>query len=171
MAALDRPSGPAGAAGRWDWGTAQTVCLREARRILGPEQAEDVVQEAMLRAWRKRTSCRDPAAPLPWMLQITRNEALRVRARMARRDEVGLEALVAEPALESELEPLAEQLDLRSALARMEAEDRVLLQLRYREDLTQPMAAAVLGLPEGTVKVRLHRLRKQLRQRLEQGSK
>lgn len=45
-------------------------------------------------------------------------------------------------------------------------EDRRLLQLRYVADLTQSAVAEQLGMPEGTTKVRLHRLRKRLRHRL-----
>jgi RNA polymerase sigma-70 factor (ECF subfamily) len=41
--------------------------------------------------------------------------------------------------------------------------ERVLLALRYEEDLTQPAIAARLGIPEGTVKVQLHRARVKLR--------
>jgi RNA polymerase sigma-70 factor, ECF subfamily len=47
----------------------------------------------------------------------------------------------------------------RAALAELGPDDRSLLKMRYGEDLTQPAVADALGLPEGTVKVRLHRLR------------
>jgi RNA polymerase sigma-70 factor (ECF subfamily) len=42
-------------------------------------------------------------------------------------------------------------------------EERRLIDLRYKDDLAQPAIARVLGVPEGTVKVRLHRLRQRLR--------
>src|SRR2546430_15511368 len=70
----------------WQWDSARERCLREARRILGNrDDAEEAVQEALIRAWRKRAACRTPAAPLPWLLQITRNEAMRLPARRSRR--------------------------------------------------------------------------------------
>jgi RNA polymerase sigma-70 factor (ECF subfamily) len=50
-------------------------------------------------------------------------------------------------------------------LAPLDLADQRLLRLRYLEDLTQPQIAQVLGMAEGTVKVRLHRLRRLLRER------
>ena len=56
-----------------------------------------------------------------------------------------------------------ESADLHAALARLSERDRTLLEMRYQEDLTQAMIARRLGIPEGTVKVRLHRARNKLR--------
>lgn len=53
--------------------------------------------------------------------------------------------------------------DLHAALERMSERDREILELRYEEDLTHPVIARRLGIPEGTVKVRLHRAREKLR--------
>lgn len=125
-------------------------------------EAEDAVQNAFLRAWRNSHSCRTPEAPLPWLLQITRNEALRIvrqNARIRAPQELGAEPLEEDPGMAS----AAGRVDLDRALADLSQDDRRLLQLRYHDDLTQPAVAAVLGIPEGTVKVRLHRLRSQLR--------
>lgn len=133
--------------------------------LLDPQDAEDAVQEAMARAWRKRHRCRRPEAPLPWLLQITRNEALRLLARR-REDPRLVEIELAEPhhdAGDLSGDRLLVRVDVRRALSRLPAEDRGLAHLRYGEDLAQSRIAAVLDLPEGTVKVRLHRLRNKLR--------
>lgn len=61
------------------------------------------------------------------------------------------------------------RLDVRSALRRLSTEDRVLLALRYDGDLTQEHVAKLMGMPEGTVKVRLHRLRARLSTQLTNG--
>ena len=53
--------------------------------------------------------------------------------------------------------------DLHAALERLSERDRRLLEMRYEEDLTQGTIARRLGIPEGTVKVRLHRARAKLR--------
>jgi len=66
------------------------------------------------------------------------------------------------------LEELVSQSDTREALARLSETERELLLLRYGEDLSQPEVARRLDIPEGTVKVRLHRVRKRLRQALEE---
>ena len=53
--------------------------------------------------------------------------------------------------------------DLHAALDLLGERDRRLLEMKYEEDLTQGMIARRLGIPEGTVKVRLHRAREKLR--------
>ena len=152
----------------WPWGSARQRCLREAWRILGNrDDAEEAVQEALIRAWRKRAACRTPAAPLPWLLQITRNEAMRLAARRSRRQ--ASEIPEAEPeavpgaALETPLDRALMSVATEQALSALGEDERRLLRLRYEEDLTQGQVAAALGVPEGTVKVRLHRVRARLR--------
>lgn len=153
---------------RWDWAEARNRCLREARRILGNrDDAEEAVQEAFMRAWRKRGACRTPWAPLPWLLQITRNESMRLAVRRSRREasevhEAEPEAVPA-PAAETVLDQTLTSLATEQALSTLAEDERRLLELRYQHDLTQGQVAAALGVPEGTVKVRLHRVRARLR--------
>lgn len=147
-------------------------CEREAQRVLRNQQdAEDAVQEAMARAWRNRERCRSPDRPLPWLLQITRNEALRVRTRRGSGpDEVEIElAEGRESHGDLGTDRLATNMDVRRALSRLPSRDRGLAYLRYDEDLPQHHIAKVLDIPEGTVKVRLHRLRQKLRTDLKEG--
>jgi RNA polymerase sigma-70 factor, ECF subfamily len=56
-----------------------------------------------------------------------------------------------------------ERADLHAALKCLDERDRKLLMLRYGEDMTQAAIAQLLEIPEGTVKVRLHRARDKLR--------
>lgn len=122
-----------------------------------------------MRAWRMRERCRSTEAPLPWLLAITRNEALRLREARGRRAEV--ELTHDEPAGEAGEPPddaVVRRLAVQEALRELPDEDRVMLELRYRRDLTQAAVAKRLDMPEGTVKVRLHRLRHQLRSILEE---
>ena len=155
--------------GLWEWSAARQRCLREARRILGNrDDAEEAVQEAFVRAWRKRSACRTPAAPLPWLVQITRNEAMRLAARRSRRQaseipEAEPEAAPSGPAVDAELDQTLTSVATEQALSVLGEDERRLLRLRYEEDLTQGQVAAALGVPEGTVKVRLHRVRARLR--------
>ena len=154
----------------WDWDVLRARCEREARRLLPDRQdAEDAVQEAMARAWRNREHCRCAERPLPWLLQITRNESLRVLQRRKtglHEVEIG-HADAREAPGELGSDRLAMNMDVRRALSRLPSGDRGLAYLRYDEDLPQKRIAVLLDMPEGTVKVRLHRLRQKLRMDLE----
>ena len=150
----------------WDWPAARERCLREAQRYTrSPAEAEDIVQEALLRAWKTRGSLRNTAYPIPWLLQITRNEALRSLSRRGRDRERSV--LVAEP----EGQPVADEwtetaalrLDVRAALSQLGEDDRAIVKLRYDAELTHSVIADLMNIPVGTCKVRLHRLRKRLR--------
>lgn len=151
----------------WDWAALRSRCLREARRLLpGAEaEAEEAVQEALIRAWTRRHACRSPDAPLPWLLEITRNESRRLLARRARRPHPAeSDSTPSEQEVEDEqLVSTTTRVTVEQALAQLEDTDRRVLRLRYGDDLTQAEVARRLGLPEGTVKVRLHRARGRLR--------
>ena len=118
----------------------------------------------MIRAWRNRDSCRTPATPLPWLVQITRNEALRMAARRQRRQACEVPEWSPDMhAADSGLDRMIDTVATEQAMKVLQPEERRLIQLRYVEDLTQGQVAARLGVPEGTVKVRLHRARARLR--------
>jgi RNA polymerase sigma-70 factor (ECF subfamily) len=127
-----------------------------------PEAADEAAQEAMTRAWRQRGSCHNPAAPGPWVAQIARNEALRLwqseQRRQARSGDVEEEPMAGEP-LEDQL---IRRVSVHQALESLTDEERQLVRLRYESDLAHPAIAKMLDMPEGTVKVRLHRIRKRL---------
>src|SRR5689334_15526904 len=158
--------------GSWDWPHARARCLRLAQQLLRhPEDAEEAVQEAMIRAWRARDDCRAPAARTAWLLQITRREAFRVAERRRRlRDREQLDSQDGElvSIRQCELDGVESKVSFDQALRLLQPHDRDLVRLRYAEDLTQEQLAARLALPEGTVKVRLHRARERLRKALEE---
>jgi RNA polymerase sigma-70 factor (ECF subfamily) len=155
---------------RSDWLALRQYCLTEALRVLRHrEDAEEAAQEALLRAWRHRASRRS-AAWLPWVRTIARNEALRVAARRsqhAQREVHGRDESDEERAA-SELDDVMDAVSLSAILSPLRKEERDLLRLRYEEDLTNLEIARRLGMPEGTVKVRLHRLRGRLKAGLEE---
>lgn len=151
----------------------RAAATREARRyLLASHDIDDVVQEALMRAWRRRESCVGEDR-LPWMRQIARNEALRLLERRRSRserellDDEKVLSNVPDEEAEEEREELLLRLHVDQVVRRFPIDDRRLLALRYMEDLSQPEVARMLGIPEGTVKVRLHRLRRRLRKELE----
>ncbi len=126
-----------------------------------PSEAEDIAQDALLRAWRRRGTLRDGTRRAEWLATIVRNEAFRQRARI--RPEPISTIEIMEGADDERVLATVERADLHAALERLDETDRSLLMLRYSEDLTQAAIARRLGIPEGTVKVRLHRARDKLR--------
>lgn len=135
-----------------------------ARRHTGSDaDPEDIAQEALFRAWRHRDSLKSHAALRPWLEQIVRNEVIRAHARQGEGVELENAAL---PAQSDQSEEVALRIDLDRELAKLDPHERTLIRMRYVEDLTQPDIAARLRLPEGTVKVQLHRARQKLRRAL-----
>ena len=115
----------------------------------------------MLRAWRRRSTLRDGDRRNQWLATIVRNEAFRLHARV-RPDPIA-EIESQEGAEDERVVATVERADLHAALDRLDDVTASCCDLRYDEDLTQAAIARRLGIPEGTVKVRLHRARHKLR--------
>lgn len=127
--------------------------------------AEDVVQEAMLRAWKSFDALEDVERAKPWFLTIVRREFARSfeRKRLPLAD---LDALVA-----AEADVLAaeddEQLEaMRQAIFRLDDEYREPLVLQVMMGYSTKEIAAMMGLQQGAVLTRLFRARARLRQQL-----
>ncbi|MBC7679855.1 MAG: RNA polymerase sigma factor SigM [Pseudorhodobacter sp.] len=133
-----------------------------ALRTLGePEEAADAVQDACLSAYRAAASFRGDARVTTWLHRIVVNACLdRVRRRAARPTVPLPEQLPAEPR-----DRLAERetvLDVGRALALLPVEQRTAIVLVDLEGMSVEQAAAVLGVPSGTVKSRCSRGRARL---------
>lgn len=144
---------------------------RMLARVLGnPADAEEVAQEALLRAWRGLPNYRAEARFSTWLYRIALNEANRRLAREARRPAVPLQDELVDPragppavAESAELEA-----QLERCLAELPPQYRAAVVLRDVEGLTNDEAAGVLGLGIRNFKSRLHRGRMALRRRLEE---
>jgi RNA polymerase sigma-70 factor (ECF subfamily) len=117
--------------------------------------AEDVTQEAFLRAFRFLSTFRGDAKFTSWLFRIARNCAMdAIRARS-----VQLDKAEREPARPGPTDPQA-RLELQTALAAVSEEHREPFLLIEVFGLSYQEAADVLGVRVGTVKSRMHRARK-----------
>ena len=119
----------------------------------------DAVQDALLVAWQRLPQLRNPGLFQAWFRSIVLRAALRTARRTRRIVELDLE--VAAP-----IDQLDRALDLRTlgrALARLDSKDRVLLTLHHYWELPVAETARLLGVPEGTVKSRVHHALHRLR--------
>jgi RNA polymerase sigma factor (sigma-70 family) len=121
--------------------------------------AEDAVQEAALLAWDRRRTLRDGNAFDGWFTRILVNVCRDELRRRARRPRV----ITIDPPVGAGASPSAHDVDLAPALSRLTPDEQGLLALRYGRELTVPEIADLLGIPEGTVKSRLHSTLQHLR--------
>lgn len=143
-------------------------------RVVGNvADAEDVVQETFLKAWRALPGFRGEARFSTWLYRIAMNEANRRLAWAAQRATLPIDDVVLEvPDLREGPAALAEAAEVEEQLERSIAElpphYRAAVVLRDVEGLTNEEAAEVLGLDVRNFKSRLHRGRMAIRRRLEE---
>ncbi len=147
------------------------------RTTADPGRAQDAVQETLLRAWRHPTAL-DPGRgdPRPWLLRTLRNVLIdEWRARSARPellsdDPVGAESGRApgEHTVADHAEAAVQAWTVGAALDRLSAQHRAVLVECYYRGRTVSEAAAILSVPPGTVKSRVHYALRALRLALEE---
>lgn len=159
---------------------AQEAAFRFSLLVCGhSDDAEDVMQDALLKTFRYVHRIRDPEAFRTWLYRTVQNAC-----RMKRRRRSGEPArLVSVEQGDGDDEPLAvvdpgrgpDELAgnarlgerLQTALQRLPPTHRIVIVLREVEGLSTREVAAVMGISEANVKTRLHRARVMLRRQLE----
>lgn len=133
---------------------------RLARAIVGADDADDVTQNALVAAWRGLPRLRNTDGVRTWLHAIVVNAArdwLRARKRLPRAITVIDDAGARQPGRDADFAAaMAEHDRLDRAFAALSVNHRAVLALHYTLDLSVPEMAAVLGIPEGTVKSRVH---------------
>lgn len=131
--------------------------LSYALRLTGGDRgrSEDIVQETLLRAWRHPQALDPDRGPVrSWLFTVARNVAVDAhRARRARPTEVGDEPLALVPAAD-EIEKALDSWLVADAMASLSSDHRAVLVETYYLGRSVAEAAAVLGIPAGTVKSR-----------------
>jgi RNA polymerase sigma-70 factor (ECF subfamily) len=139
------------------------------RKTLPPDDVEDVLQETFLAVWKNAGTYQPRGTPAAWLWVIARNQA----ALLLRKQGPATQALPDEARLEEDrpasdpAEAVATRTDLdvaaAAALGPPGCPDREVWRLRYEEDRPVAEVAELMGVPEGTVKSRVHRARRLLR--------
>ncbi|MGE5334916.1 MAG: RNA polymerase sigma factor [Nitrososphaerota archaeon] len=150
-----------------------TAILRVAAALVGPADAEDAAQEAIMRGWQAWPTLRDTAAVRSWLLRITVNVC-----RDWQRGRFGTRRRLTEPLTDDEMIPLAllggdpgasdhaNAIDLRGAIDTLDEDLRLVVVLRYYSGMDATEVGAILGIPPATVRTRLRRALRVLRGRL-----
>jgi RNA polymerase sigma-70 factor, ECF subfamily len=132
-----------------------------ARRVLGDEGlAQDVVQDVFVGLWDHPERFDQSRGSLRTLLLTQAHgrsvDIIRTReARKRREDRVAAEPEMPQPEVDAEFLGIAQAEAVREALLALPDAERRVLQLTYFEGHTYRAAAAILGLPEGTVKGRI----------------
>jgi RNA polymerase sigma-70 factor (ECF subfamily) len=154
------------------------VVVRVAARIVGREEAEDVSQDAFLRAFHRLPRFRADASFRAWLLQIAHNAAIDHLRRVgaARTEDLEVETeggrtfekplASRSPTPEQETERGERRAEIEEVVCRLQPAYRELIVLRHSHDLSYDEIAEVTGLPLGTVKNRIFRAREAMRELL-----
>ena len=143
----------------------RAVVVRVAAAIVGSDDAEDVSQDAFLRAFHRLERFRGDAPFRSWLLRIAHNAAL---DHVARRRAEPVDPQTFDTSQPSAARSPAERLEVRERIERLERklhglsyEHRVVLVLRDAEGFSYEAIADITESPLGTVKGRLHRARRE----------
>lgn len=165
------------AAGLGDATAFETLYRRHSRRVFAvvfrlaggqTARAEDLVQEAFIRAWQALPAFRFESAFSTWLHRLAVNTALmQIRSRAGAEDsETDDSALAVMPTQDTAGLRTRERLDLERAVATLPERARAVLVLHDIEGWKHEEIAVELGMAVGSSKAQLHRARKLLRQRL-----
>jgi RNA polymerase sigma factor (sigma-70 family) len=151
----------------------QGIALRVAYLVVrDPAEAEDVTQDAFVKAYRSLERFRAEAAFRPWLLRIVRNEALNRMRGTKRREKLALQATNdpvsggAAPSPEAEVMSEEERGRLLALIEDLPEQFGSVIVHRYLLDLSVEETSKILGLPPGTVKSRCSRALERLRRGL-----
>ena len=147
----------------------QAMSLAVAASVLrDPAGAEDAVQEAYLRAYRRLRDLEEPAAFPGWLRRIVITAALNLR-RVRRVTLLDLDDVVSTPVLDETEKRWsdAQRHRLAAALLTLSAEERRICDRRYHGGWSLARLAAAAGMTETTMRKRLQRIRNRLRQYIE----
>jgi RNA polymerase sigma factor (sigma-70 family) len=139
---------------------------RLATAMVGPDEARDVAQEALVAAWCELPKLRQTERFESWLRSIVMNRARNVLRGRRRRPTVSLIEERTAHLLDEPIVAAQRRLEIEGAFEGIVAEQREVLTLHYLLDLPLREVATVVGVPEGTAKSRLNAGLRALRARI-----
>lgn len=137
-----------------------------ARRMIGPEEADDVTQDVFVRAWRKLALFRGDAQFGTWLYRLAVNVILGKRGTVAKYRDRHEDADIADLPIAARSVRPDMKMDMESALETLPKGARQVFVLHDVEGYTHEEIAEMLDVTAGTSKSQLHRARMTLRQHL-----
>ncbi|MCY4165689.1 MAG: RNA polymerase sigma factor [Gammaproteobacteria bacterium] len=132
-------------------------------------EADDLAQEAFVRAWTRLGSLKDAKRFSSWLMKIAYNEFLQSRRSSDRRNRIMERYALERKALESAAteEAPAHDLELRQALSLLSEKERAAVVLNYAYGYSHGEVSELTGIPLGTVKSLIHRGGLKVRERFD----
>jgi len=135
----------------------EKLLYRIARSYLNDDQeAEDAVQDALIKAWEKRKTLRNIHQFQPWISRILSNRCKDILRKRKRWSFFPLE----EDTVQVEMQETENA--VLEAMKKLKPELRIIITLHYVDGYSIQEMTEALGIPEGTVKTRMRSARKQL---------
>jgi RNA polymerase sigma-70 factor (ECF subfamily) len=145
-------------------GRVYAICLR---MVKDRTQAEDLVQEAFVRAWQKLNTFRGDSAFTTWLHRLTVNLTLTYLRNQKRRTDKVMSTDDLTPFEKPVREKKSgEKMDLEDAIASLPEKARQVFVLHEVEGYRHEEIAHMMGIASGTTKAQLHRARRMLREAL-----
>lgn len=143
--------------------------LRFVRRRVNRTNAEDVVGDVMLVAWRRLDDVpTDVSDARAWLFGVARKTLQNARRREDRHDAIAVRLAELLPLADAGADPdlVSHRVDIAAAWPRLSASDQEAIALSVLDELSAPEAAAVLGITAVAFRLRLSRARRSLRRHL-----
>ena len=150
--------------GRAEGSTSEHRAILDAIAARNPDEAEDLVHDALVKAYERQSTFRTGANVRNWLMSILHNahiDRLRQRRSQERRHDAAAE--IAETSIAANQDHSVRLTQLRNAFFDLPEEQRAALHLVAIEELSYQEAAEALGIPVGTLMSRVARARQRLR--------
>ena len=136
--------------------------LRYLNRLVGPKNAEDVLQDTFVQALSHIDKFRDLDSPRAWLFRVARNLAMNVMRKKKMTTHIDLDGLVHPASLEA-----PRLVSMRRAINKLSDKHRETIMLRWYDQLSYEEIAQVQDISIGTVRSRLHNSLGKLRMQMD----